>query len=244
MPETLNPIVSREAWLEARTALLAQEKALTRRLDALRAERMKLPWVKVDKLYIFDTPGGPKTLADLFAGRSQLLVQHFMFAPDWDEGCVGCSLGADHIDGVLPHLENHDVKFTAVSRAPLGKLEAFRRRMGWRFDWISSGDTDFNADYGVAFRDGAGVYNYRAGQDLPDDLPGLSAFFRDADGTVYHTYSCYARGTEVAGGVFGLLDICPKGRNEAGNMTGWLRHHDRYDGAAHGCGCGSQGCVI
>jgi predicted dithiol-disulfide oxidoreductase (DUF899 family) len=238
MSETLNPIVSPADWLEARKALLAQEKALTRKLDALRAQRQQLPWVKVDKLYIFETPSGPKTLADLFAGRSQLLVQHFMFAPDWEEGCVGCSLGGDHINGILPHLENHDVKFTAVSRAPLAKLMAFKQRMGWRFDWASSNDTDFNYDYGVAFRDGAQVYNYREEKDLPADLPGLSAFYKDEDGTVYHTYSCYARGTELAGGVFGLLDISPKGRNETGDMTDWLRHHDRYDTAAAACGCG------
>jgi predicted dithiol-disulfide oxidoreductase (DUF899 family) len=234
----VNPIVSPADWLEARKALLAQEKALTRQLDALRAERQQLPWVKVDKLYIFDTPGGPKTLADLFAGRSQLLVQHFMFAPDWDEGCVGCSLGADHINGILPHLENHDVKFTAVSRAPLAKLTAFKQRMGWRFDWVSSDNNDFNYDYGVAFREGAQVYNYREETDLPADPPGLSAFYKDEDGAIYHTYSCYARGTELAGGVFGLLDISPKGRNETGGMTDWLRHHDRYDAAATACGCG------
>ncbi|MDI7774999.1 thioredoxin family protein [Asticcacaulis sp. EMRT-3] len=235
----MNPVVSHEDWLEARKALLAEEKALTRQLDSLRARRLKLPWVKLDKLYIFDTPGGPKTLADLFAGRSQLLIQHFMFSPDWEDGCTGCSLGADHINGIFTHLEHHDVKFAAVSRAPLAKISAFKKRMGWDFDWVSSGDSDFNYDFNVSFREGQPItYNYRDEPFMMEDLPGLSAFYKDEDGQIYHTYSCFARGTELAGGLFGLLDISPKGRNEEGGMMDWLRLRDSYEDAPKACGCG------
>lgn len=237
-------IVSREEWLTARTALLAKEKALLREMDALAAERRRLPWVKVDKLYVFDTPDGPRTLADLFEGRSQLLIQHFMFGPEWEEGCVGCSFGADHMHGIWIHLENHDVKFAAVSRAPLAKIEAFKKRMGWEFDWVSSHGSEFNYDYHVSFTEAEKAanrvfYNFREDAYAIDELPGLSVFVKDDNGQVYHTYSCYARGTEAASGVFGLLDITPKGRNEGpdGDLSDWVRHHDKYDDAAVSSSC-------
>lgn len=242
------PVVSREDWLIARKALLEKEKALIGEIDALRAERLNMPWVHVDKDYVFDTAKGPRRLADLFEGRSQLLIQHFMFGPDWEEGCVGCSLGADHMHGIWTHLEHHDVKFTAVSRAPLTKIDAFKARMGWGFDWVSSGTSDFNYDYNVSFTEAQKAanrisYNFSEGPYAMDELPGMSAFYKDQDGQVYHTYSVFARGTELAGGVFGLLDIMPKGRNETGpkfDMTDWLKHHDKYEVAAiAACGCHS-----
>lgn len=196
-------VVSREDWLAARKALLALEKEETKLRDKVRAERLALPWVKVDKAYAFDTPEGRKTLAELFDGRSQLIVYHFMYGPDWEAGCPGCSFMADHIDGMLPHLNNHDVTMIAVSRAPLEKLLAYKKRMNWKFPWFSSYGSDFNFDYHVSFTreelaSGKVMYNYRetAAADAHDELPGLSAFFKDEDGTVYHTYSDYARGGE------------------------------------------------
>ncbi|WP_031237298.1 DUF899 domain-containing protein [Asticcacaulis sp. AC460] len=239
-----HPVVSREDWLAARIALKNEEKRVLREVDALAKKRAALPWVKVDKLYLFDTPSGPRTLSDLFAGRSQLIVQHFMFAPEWEEGCVGCSLGADHMNGITAHLENHDVKYTLVSRAPLAKLIAFRERMGWPFDWVSAGDGDFNYDFHVSFREGEPVYyNYADRAFECVDLPGLSVFHKTADGTIYHTYSVYSRGTELASGVFQLLDMTPKGRNETGpngDLTDWVKHHDKYDSGSSSCGCGGK----
>lgn len=239
-------VVSREDWLAARIALKAEEKRVLHEMDALAARRKQLPWVKVDKLYVFETADGPKTLSDLFEGRSQLLVQHFMYSPDWEEGCVGCSLGADHMHGIWPHLENHDVKFTAISRASVAQIDAFKLRMGWGFDWVSSANTDFNYDFDVSFRpedmaSGKVWYNYaeREGINIAD-LPGMSVFYKDADGTIYHTYSVYSRGTELTSGVFQLLDITPKGRNETGpnfNLTDWVRHHDKYESAKPAASC-------
>ena len=235
-------VVSRADWLKARRALLAKEKAHTRALDALNAERLALPWVKLDKDYVFDTPAGKKTLSELFDGRSQLIVYHFMFGPDWDAGCPGCSFMADHLDGPLPHLNHHDVTLVAVSRAPLEKIQAYQRRMGWRFPWVSSFASDFNYDFHVSFSpaDLAGEtvnYDY---EDIPaaqgnDELPGLSAFHRDADGQVFHTYSTYARGAEELLGTMMILDRAPLGRNENATMD-FVRRHDEYEDAPRsGC---------
>lgn len=237
-------IASREDWLAARQALLVKEKELLRQMDALAAERRTLPWVKVDKLYVFDTPKGPRTLSDLFEGRSQLLIQHFMFGPEWEEGCVGCSFGADHMHGIWLHLQNHDVKFAVVARAPLSKIEAFKARMGWEFDWVSSNGSDFNYDYQVSFTDaqkeaGRVIYNFHEDAYACDELPGMSVFVKGADGAVYHTYSCYARGTEVSGAL-GLLDLTPLGRNETGpngDLSDWVRHHDKYEDTKTAASC-------
>lgn len=235
--------VSREEWLEARKALLALEKEETRLRDKVRAERLALPWVRVDKTYHFETPSGPRTLAELFDGRSQLIVYHFMFGPDWDAGCPGCSFLADHIDGMLPHLNNHDVTMVCVSRAPLDKIEAYKKRMGWKFPWFSSFGSDFNFDYHVSFTreelaQGEVYYNYREtpAADAHDELPGLSAFSRDEDGAVYHTYSDYARGGEEVLGTLMILDRAPKGRNETSTLS-FVKRHDEYDDAskAHTC---------
>jgi predicted dithiol-disulfide oxidoreductase (DUF899 family) len=228
-------IVSRDEWLAARKALLAKEKAFSRTRDQLTAERQSLP--KVDKAYVFDTPAGKKTLAKLFNGKSQLFVYHFMLGPSWDEGCKSCSFLADHFDGALAHLAARDVAFVAVSRAPLAKIEAFRRRMGWHFPWVSSDGSDFNFDYGVSFKDEAvgaeGNYNYTRQKIESDELPGASVFYKDADGTVFHTYSTYARGLDLLIGAYNFLDLTPKGRDEAELpwTMAWVRHHDRYDSA-------------
>jgi len=236
-------IVSRKEWLAARKALLSLEKEETKLRDKVRAERLALPWVKVDKAYTFDTPEGQKSLADLFDGRSQLVVYHFMYGPDWEAGCPGCSFLADHIDGMLPHLNHHDVTMIAVSRAPLEKLMAYRRRMGWKFPWVSSHGSDFNFDYHVSFTkeelaSGKVMYNYREtpSEDAHDELPGLSAFFKDEDGTVYHTYSDYARGGEELLGTLMVLDRAPKGRNETGTLS-FVKRKDEYEDApkTHSC---------
>ena len=230
-----NPIVSREEWLEARKTLLTLEKEETKLRDRIRAERLKLPWVRVDKTYLFDTPQGKKSLADLFDGRSQLMIYHFMFGPDWDAGCPGCSFLSDHIDGTLPHLNNHDVTYVAVSRAPLEKIEAYKKRMGWKFPWVSSFGSDFNFDYHVSFtaeelESGKVFYNFGP---LPrdqahDELPGMSVFFRDEAGTLYHTYSDYARGGEEVLSTLMILDRAPKGRNETGTLS-FVKRHDEYE---------------
>jgi predicted dithiol-disulfide oxidoreductase (DUF899 family) len=227
-------IVSREDWLAARRHLLAKEKEFTRLRDALSAERRELPWVKVEKDYLFDTPSGKETLADLFDGRSQLLVYHFMLGPDWEQGCPSCSFLSDHIDGANLHLPQRDVTLLAVSRAPLTQIEAFKQRMGWRFKWVSSYDNDFNRDYHVSFTPeelakGKVDYNYDMAEGF-DELPGLSAFYKDPDGTVFHTYSTYARGLDTLIGAYNYLDLAPKGRNEADLpwTMAWVRHHDRY----------------
>jgi len=234
---TTHPVVSREDWLAARKALLLREKEATRLRDKVNAERLALPWVKVDKDYAFDTADGRKTLAALFAGRSQLMVYHFMFGPDWAAGCPGCSFMADHFDGMLPHLNHHDVTLTAVSRAPLDKIAAYKTRMGWRFPWVSSFGSDFNADFHVSFSEadlaeGSVSYNYtridRARAN--DELPGLSAFHKAADGTIFHTYSSYARGPEELIGTLMLLDRAPFGRNESATFS-FLRRHDEYEDA-------------
>jgi predicted dithiol-disulfide oxidoreductase (DUF899 family) len=237
-------IVSREQWLAAREQLLTEEKELTRLRDKVNASRRAMPWVSVEKSYVFDGPNGRETLADLFAGRSQLVVRHFMFGPGWEAGCVGCSFLADHLDGALVHLEHHDVTVVVVSRAPFAEIEAFRQRMGWRFKWVSSHDSDFNYDYHVSFTpeeiaSGRARYNYRLTDRIGEEMPGTSVFYKDADGTIVHTYSAYARGNEAMLGTYSILDLTPNGRNETGpnhNLTDWVRLHDRYDDVdAGGC---------
>ena len=229
-------VVSREEWTEARRELLEKEKQWTRLRDDLNRRRRELPRVKVKTPYLFEGPDGPETLADLFEGRSQLIVQHFMFGPEWSEGCIGCSFMSDHVDGALIHLENRDVSFVKVSRAPLAKIDAFNRRMGWRAKWVSSFRNTFNRDYHVSFTKddlakGAVEYNYEMIEGASDELPGFSVFAKDEAGDVFHTYSSFARGVEGSIGTYFYLDLTPKGRDETGhnNMRDWLRHHDRYD---------------
>lgn len=231
-----HPIVSREEWIVARKLLLAKEKQLTRELDALAVERRELPWVKVEKTYVFDGPNGKETLAELFDGRSQLIIQHFMFSPDWTEGCPGCSFKSDHIDGARVHLEHHDVSLVSVSRAPIEKIEAYQKRMGWTFKWVSSYHSDFNYDYGVSFKPGEpAFYNYVHHPATPDGLgeaAGDSVFYMDEAGDIYHTYSTYGRGDEKLVGAYNYLDLTPKGRNETGpgfNLMDWVKRHDQYE---------------
>jgi predicted dithiol-disulfide oxidoreductase (DUF899 family) len=239
---TLSKIVSKDEWLVARKALLANEKAFSKARDALSAARRALPRVKVDKPYAFEGPSGRRTLAELFGAKRQLIVYHFMFDPSWDEGCRSCSLIADHFEGALPHLAARDVAFAAISRAPLAKIMAFQRRMGWQFPWLSSFETDFNYDYGASFRDtdqaAIAAYNFGTGNfrgrffGSNAEAPGLSVFLRDAGG-VFHTYSTYSRGLDILIGAYNYLDLTPLGRQEADLKYGmqWVRHHDRYDGA-------------
>jgi len=230
-----HPVVSREAWLTARQALLAREKDFTRLRDDLSRERRALPWVKVEKSYEFDGPAGKESLAALFAGRSQLVVYHFMFNPAWEEGCPHCSFWADNFNPIGVHLNQRDVTLVAISRAPLARIEAFKKRMGWGFKWVSSGGNDFNYDYGVSFtpeqiRGGEVVYNYARTKGDFADREGLSVFHKDANGAVFHTYSCYARGIDLLNTAYNFLDLVPKGRDEDGLefVQAWVRHHDRY----------------
>lgn len=230
-----NAVVSREEWLEARRRLLELEKEETRLRDRVRAERRSLPWVKMEKDYVFHAPDGEKRLADLFDGRSQLVVYHFMLGPDWDAGCTGCSFQSDHIDGALVHLNNHDVTYVAVSRAPIGKIEAYRKRMGWKFPWVSSHGSDFNYDFHVSFTpedlaSGSVRYNFTEipREQAHDELPGLSAFYRNGKGEVFHTYSAYARGGEELIGTLMILDRAPFGRNEDATMD-FVKRHDEYE---------------
>jgi predicted dithiol-disulfide oxidoreductase (DUF899 family) len=231
----MNQIVTRDEWLKASRTLLAREKEATRLRDSINAERLAMPWVKVDAEYRFDTPAGPKNLGDLFDGRSQLIVYHFMLGPDWQAGCPGCSFLADHLDGTLAHLNHHDVTLVAVSRAPLENLEAYKHRMGWNFPWASSAGSTFNFDFQVSFtaedlaRDKI-VYNFAAIDAARgnDELPGLSAFYRDESGAIFHTYSSYARGPEELIGTLMILDRAPKGRNEGSTMD-FVKRHDEYE---------------
>jgi predicted dithiol-disulfide oxidoreductase (DUF899 family) len=232
-----NRVVSRDEWLAARKRHLKKEKELTRLRDQLNVERRELPWVKVKKPYVFDGPEGKETLADLFGGRSQLIVKHFMLAPGWKEGCVGCSFHSDHIEGALMHLEHHDVTLVVVSRAPLPEIDAFKKRMGWRFKWVSSFGGDFNYDYRVSFTKddlakGKVYYNYEMRDLNSEEMSGISVFYKAAAGDIFHTYSSYARGGDILIGTYNYLDLTPKGRDETGpnhNLTDWVRHHDRYD---------------
>jgi predicted dithiol-disulfide oxidoreductase (DUF899 family) len=232
---TTHVTATREKWLEARLDLLAAEKDLMRRSDDVARLRQRLPWVPVDKAYVFDGPDGRQTLADLFDGRHQLLVQHFMLKPGAEVGCKGCSYMADHVDGMTVHLAHRDVTFVAISRAPLNEIERFRRRMGWQFRWVSSYGTDFNYDFGVSFTPeevakGRINYNYGTWRHTGEEWPGVSAFYKDDAGDVFHTYSTYGRGVEVMMGTYRMLDLVPKGRDEqVGHNMAWVRHHDRYN---------------
>lgn len=237
------PVVSQAEWLAARKELLAKEKQFTRDRDALSAERRKLPWVRVEKDYVFDGPEGRVTLAGLFGEHSQLMVYHFMLGPGWEEGCKGCSYMADHFEGPRMHLPHRDVTLLAVSRAPLAQIEAFRKRMGWRFPWVSSYENEFNHDYHVSFSKdelaGEVDYNYTQIPAGSEELPGLSVFYKDQTGAIFHTYSTYARGLDILVGTYNFLDMAPKGRDEDGlkhNME-WLRHHDKYSGVSNGKCC-------
>ena len=230
-----HPVVSREAWLSARKALLAKEKEFTRLRDDLSRQRRELPWVKVDKAYPFDGPSGQESLAALFADRSQLVVYHFMFSPEWDAGCPHCSFWADNFNPIGVHLNHRDVTLIAVSRAPLAKIESFKKRMGWSFKWVSSSPNDFNHDYGVSFtpeqiQGGEAIYNYARTKMDGADREGLSVFYKDPGGAVFHTYSCYARGIDLLNTAYNFLDLVPKGRDEDGLAftQSWVRHHDRY----------------
>ena len=232
----MNPskVVSRDEWLVARKDLLTREKELTRLRDEVSRHRRELPWVKIDKKYVFDGQGGRKTLADLFDGRSQLIVYHFMLGPGWEEGCKSCSYLADHFDGANWHLRHRDVTFVVVSRAPLSEIEPFKKRMGWRFKWFSSHGNDFNFDYHVSASEddranGKMYYNYETQEGVTDELPGLSVFYKDENGDVFHTYSTYARGLDILVGVYNFLDLVPKGRDENPDATmDWVRRHDEY----------------
>ena len=227
-------IVSLDEWTEARKRLLAKEKAFTRQRDELSAERRALPWVRVDTEYLFDTPTRMRTLAELFDGHSQLVIYHFMLGPDWQEGCKGCSFWADNFNGIDVHLRHRDVTLIAVSSAPLDKIEAFKRRMGWSFTWVSSAGSDFNHDYHVSFSPdeverGEVEYNYTMGRLSGTERPGISVFYKDPSGTVFHTYSCYARGLDMMNGAYHYLDLVPKGRDEGPrHMHEWLQLHDSY----------------
>ncbi|MEO5771206.1 MAG: thioredoxin family protein [Burkholderiaceae bacterium] len=232
-------VVSRDQWLAERTALLAREKELTQLHDRIARERRALPWVRVDEDYAFDTPSGRRPLADLFEGRRQLLVQHFMLGPGWEQGCPSCSFMADHTDGMNVHLAQRDIGFVAVSRAPLAEIERFRQRMGWQFHWVSSFGSDFNYDFRVSFTAaeqarGEVAYNYGSWPYLSEELPGISVFAKDDAGEVFHTYSTYGRGVEVMMGAYRMIDLAPNGRDEgdAVNKMQWLRHHDRYEPAS------------
>ena len=228
-------IVSREEWIEARKAHLAHEKEYTRARDRLSQERRALPWVKVDKNYVFDSSDGERTLADLFRGRSQLVVQHFMFAPEWNEGCKSCSVWADGFERMIPHLAARDTTMVAISRAPLEKLAVFKARMGWTFDWLSSGVNDFNYDYTVSFtpeevKSGDKIYNFGTSGFGIEDAPGISVFYRDDAGNIFHTYSCFARGLDMVNAAYHYLDLTPLGRHEEGlpYPMDWVRLRDQY----------------
>jgi predicted dithiol-disulfide oxidoreductase (DUF899 family) len=231
-----HPVVSSEQWLSERKALLAREKELTHLRDQIAGERRALPWERVEKNYIFDTAQGQRTLSDLFEGRRQLLVQHFMFAPNWEQGCPSCSFMADHTDGMKVHLAHRDITLVAISRAPLAEIERFRRRMGWQFEWASSHDSDFNYDFDVSFTPEAQAkgeiyYNYATRFFKAEEMPGISVFYKDDAGEVFHTYSTYGRGVEAMIGAYTLMDLTPKGRDERDvpRKMEWVRHHDRYE---------------
>lgn len=227
-----NTVVSREEWLVARKALLAKERAMTHELDALRAERRRMPWVRVEKDYVFKSHQGDCRLGDLFGTRSQLAVYHFMLTPGSEGICSGCSFIADHIDGARQHFEHADLAFAAISRVPLARIDAVKQRLGWTFPWVSSEGSDFNFDFGVSFKPediaaGRAIYNYGTVIKQSQDMHGTSIFVKGDDGAIYHTYSTYHRGNELLMGAFNWLDLAPKGRNEQGTMS-WLKLHDRY----------------
>ena len=230
-------IVSQDQWLAARKALLAKEKEFSKARDQLSAARRQLPWVKVDKNYVFDGPNGKHPLADLFDGKSQLLVYHFMLGPGWVQGCPSCSFLADHFDGAVAHLAQRDVALVVVSRAPPAEIDAYKKRMGWRFKWVSSFGNDFNHDFHVSFTKdemaSGAEYNYAIGKIPSEELPGLSAFIKDESGGIFHTYSSYARGLDMLVGTYNFLDLAPKGRDEDALpwTMAWVRRHDEYEAA-------------
>jgi predicted dithiol-disulfide oxidoreductase (DUF899 family) len=223
---------SKEEWIDARRKLLAREKELTRMRDQLSEQRRSLPWLQIDKRYVFEGPQGQEALHDLFGERNQLVIYHFMFGPDWEAGCKSCSFWADNFDGIIPHLAHRDVSFAVVSRAPLAKLLAFQLRMGWSFKWLSSLANDFNRDFGVTFTPdeiatGEIDYNYGKHPAYGQEMPGISVFYRE-DAAVFHTYSCYARGLDMMNTAYHYLDLVPKGRDEADGPMSWLRLRDQY----------------
>jgi predicted dithiol-disulfide oxidoreductase (DUF899 family) len=227
-------VVSAEEWLAARSALLDKEKAFSRQREELARARRSLPWERVSKKYVFRGAGGDVSLAELFGAHSQLIVYHFMFKPGAAAGCAHCSFWADHFDPMLVHLDHRDTSFVAISRAPLDKIDAFRKRMGWQFKWVSSGGTDFNYDYQASFTpasmsSGSVFYNYKMQPAGPEDREGISVFYKDGAGVIFHTYSCYARGIDMVNGTYQFLDLLPKGRDEdPENTQSWVRYHDRY----------------
>jgi predicted dithiol-disulfide oxidoreductase (DUF899 family) len=232
-------IVSPQQWLDARLSLLSKEKELTRLQDQLAQQRSQLPWVRVEKPYMFEGVNGKVSLAELFGDKTQLAIWHFMLGPGWKEGCPSCSLLADHLNGLLPHLAARDVQYVAISRAPYAEIAPFKARMQWQFDWVSSYETEFNRDFHVSFTKdelakGQFYYNYGLDGFPSEEAPGLSAFIKAEDGAVYHTYSTFARGAESLLSLYSLLDMMPKGRNEAGLPwpMAWVRHHDRYGNTA------------
>jgi predicted dithiol-disulfide oxidoreductase (DUF899 family) len=228
----IHPVVSPGQWLAARRALLEKEKEVTRRNDELSTLRRELPWVKVEKDYRFDTPEGPKTLAELFEGRSQLIVYHFMFGPEWEEGCDGCSFLSDHFDGANLHLPHHDVTLLVVSRAPMEEFLPYKKRMGWHFKWVSSHGSDFNFDFHASSTPDQGKFLYNYEETDPaqagGEHHGISVFYKNEAGEIFHTYSAYARGVDILCGTHNLLDLTPRGRNEHGTMD-WVRRHDSYE---------------
>ncbi len=232
---TQHRVVPHAQWLSARRELLAKEKAFTRLRDELSAARRDLPWERVETNYVFEGAAGKTSLADAFGGKSQLVVYHFMFAPDWQEGCKSCSFWADNFNGILPHLAARDVALVAISRAPVERLASFAKRLGWSFPWLSSGGTSFNADYGVSFtaaaqERGDAIYNYAPTATKMSDLPGISVFVKDETGAIFHSYSCYARGLDMVNAAYQFLDLVPKGRDEEGlpHTMSWVRLNDRY----------------
>lgn len=230
-------VVSHANWIEARKQFLMKEKEFTRLRDELSGQRRELPWERVEKQYVFEGPQGKETFSELFDGRSQVILYHFMFGPGWKEGCPSCSYLADHFDGITIHLAHRDVTFAVVSRAPIAQIEEFKKRMGWRFHWVSSFGSDFNYDYHVSFTpeeraQGKVEYNYRETTFPSEEGPGASAFFKDGNSEIYHTYSTYERGLDILVGTYNFLDMAPKGRDEEGlaHSMAWVRHHDKYDG--------------
>jgi predicted dithiol-disulfide oxidoreductase (DUF899 family) len=227
-------VVSHDQWISERVAFMAKEKEFTRLRDELSRQRRELPWEKVTKSYVFDGPEGKETLAELFQGRSQLVVYHFMFSPSWSEGCKSCSFWADNFDGIDIHLAHRDITFLAISRAPLSKLQAYKKRMGWSFKWVSTGESEFNYDFQVshkpeAARNGSAYYNYGTGVKVGEEMPGVSVFYKDEHGDVYHTYSTYSRGIDLLNGAYNYIDLTPRGRDEGEQPMSWLRRHDQYE---------------